>query len=81
MYYNHSVGSSAIQQINTAKNYFACDFACVVTNSRFSKQAIDMANKLKVILIGRVDLINILNAYKNGNKKFLKKLLEEKKIV
>ena len=81
LYYNHSVGSNAIQQINTAKNYFNSDFAVVVTNAKYSKQALDMANKLKVILIDRTDLIKILNAYKSGKKKFLKKLLEEKKNV
>lgn len=81
LYYNHSVGSSAIQQINTAKNYFLCDFAVVITNSKYSRQSIDMATKLNVILIDRQDLLNILRAYKRRDKKYLKKLLEGKKNV
>ena len=81
LYYNHSVGSSAIQQINTAKNYFECDYAVVVTNARYSKQAIIMAQKLNVLLFDRDDLKKILIKYKKKDKQFLKKYLEEKKNV
>ncbi len=78
LYYNHNVGPSAVQQANTAKNYYSCDFAVVITNSKYTKQAIDMADKLKVILLDRQDLVNILDNIKSDNKKFLGKLLEEK---
>ncbi|MBE5735049.1 MAG: restriction endonuclease [Clostridiales bacterium] len=76
LYYNHSVGSSAIQEINTAKNYYSCDYALVVTNSKYSKQAIDMANRLKVVLLDRSDLSKMLSNYRSNNKKFLRKYLE-----
>ncbi len=78
LYYNHSVGSAAIQEINTAKNYYAMDYAVVVTNSKYSKQAVDMANRLTVILFDRIDFVKLLQNYKSGNKKFLRKYMEEK---
>lgn len=78
LYYNHNVGSSAIQEINTAKNYYMCDYAVVITNSKYTKQALDMAENLNVILINRIDLVNILQAYKSKNKRFMRRLLEEK---
>lgn len=81
LYYNHSVGASAIQQINTAKNYYGCDYSVVITNSRYSKQAVDMARKLNVILLDRDDLGAMLQQYKDCNKKFLINLLEEKKCL
>lgn len=81
LYYNHSVGSSAIQQINTAKNYYKCDYSIVITNSKYSKQAVDMAKKLGVILLDRTDFNNILNQYKQENKHYLTKLLEERKCL
>ncbi len=78
LYYNHNVGASAIQQIETGKRYFACDYAVVVTNSRYTKQAIDMARQLNVILFAREDLKLMLNELRKRNKKFLKKYMEEK---
>ncbi len=78
LYYNHSVGASAIQQINTALNYYHSDYAVVITNSRYSKQAVDMAQNLGVLLLDRTDLNSMLENIKVNNKKYLKKLLEEK---
>jgi len=78
LYYNHNVGSSAVQQIETGKRYFACDYAMVITNSKYTKQARDMANQLNVILLDRQDMSSILRELRLNNKKFLDKLLEDK---
>lgn len=78
LYYNHSVGASAVQQIHTAKEYFGYDYAVVVTNAKYSKQAIDMANQLNIVLLAREDLSKMLRELKKHNKKFLKLYMEEK---
>ena len=36
LYYNHNVGNSAIQEINTAKNYYDATMGVVITNSYFN---------------------------------------------
>ena len=78
LYFGHKVGSSAVQEINTGKNYFSCDYAIIITNSQYSKQAVDMATKLEVILFNRNDLIKLLENFKINNKRYLIKLMEEK---
>ncbi len=51
MYYNHTVGNRAVQEAHTAKDFFDAQNAIVITNSKFSLPAQQMANKLNVILI------------------------------
>lgn len=50
-----------IHKINSAKIVFDCDLAIVITNNFFTKQAISQAKKLRVILIDRDSLIDMLN--------------------
>ncbi|MBQ4558100.1 MAG: restriction endonuclease [Clostridia bacterium] len=78
LYFGHKVGSSAVQEINTGKNYFNCDYAIIMTNSFYSKQALDMSDKLGIILFDRNDVAKLLLNYKNNNKRYLKKLMEVK---
>lgn len=74
LYFNHKVGSKAIQEIFTAKNYFNYSYAVVVTNSYFSNQAIELAKNLNIILIDRNILINLL---KTKNKQAFINLFSE----
>lgn len=60
MYYNHTVGNKAVQEAHSAKFFYNTHSAVVICNSRFSKSAIDTAEKLGVVLIGREELENIL---------------------
>ena len=60
LYFKSKVGSSAVQEIFTSKEYYNCNYSIVITNSYFSNQAIEMANKLGVILINRNDLIKLI---------------------
>jgi len=69
MYYNHNVSNSAIQQIYTAKEYFNANIAVVVTNSYFTKSAIELAEKLSVVLIDRTTLTSVLSG--TNLKKFI----------
>lgn len=77
LYYNHSVGNKAVQEVHTAKHFYEAQEAVVVTNWRYSSAAITMANKLNVKLIDRNDLITIINnLQKIENKDPLKQLLD-----
>jgi len=60
MYYNHTVGNKAVQEAHSAKFFYNTHVAVVICNSKFSKSAVDTAEKLGVILIGREELSNIL---------------------
>lgn len=54
--YGSNVGIQAIQEVFTAQHYFDCDEAWVVTNSRYTKSARLVGDKLSVRLIGRDEL-------------------------
>ena len=69
--YKNKVGISAIQQIAAAKAYYKADRTIVVTNSYYTKQAVNLAKKCDVQLIDRDELIKIM-ATVNGNEKVRK---------
>lgn len=60
LYYNHSVGNKAVQEIYTAKNLMLADYGVVITNSYFTPEAKQCAKKLNILLIDRISLQNIL---------------------
>ena len=56
-HYNFSkIGNDAVQQIYSAKEFFDCDIPVVVTNYEFTKQAKQLAEKLRVYLLHHEDL-------------------------
>lgn len=59
--YSGNVGNKAVQEVISAKSYYKCEVAMVITNSQFTRNAIEMAKNTDVILIDRFKLINILN--------------------
>lgn len=61
--YSGSVGNTAVQEAISAKSFYACDEAMVVTNSYFTKSAIELANAVSVRLIGRPDLQKYLDEH------------------
>ena len=61
--YSGSVGNTAVQEATSAKSFYACDEAMVVTNSYFTKSAIELANAASVRLIGRPGLQKYLDEY------------------
>lgn len=70
LYFNHSVGNSAIQEIATAKDYYLADKCVVITNSYFTKSAITLSISAGVTLIDRNGLNKLLTVEK-GEKKYL----------
>jgi HJR/Mrr/RecB family endonuclease len=54
------VSNSAIQEVFSGKHFYKCDDAMVVTNSYFTENAFEAARKLKVQLIHRKNLLEML---------------------
>lgn len=61
--YSGSVGNSAVQQVISAKTFYGCDEAMVVTNSWFTRSAKELAESAGVRLIDRDDLQKYLDDY------------------
>ncbi len=59
--YSGSVGNSAVQEAISAKSFYNCDEAMVVTNSYFTRSAIELATAASVRLVGRNDLQGYLD--------------------
>ena len=70
LYYKHSVGNSAIQEIATAKSYYLADKGVVITNSFFTKSAVNLSMTSDVSLIDR-DKLNELLTSPDNEKKYL----------
>ena len=49
-YYASAVGNSAVQQAYAGKTYYNCDVAMVMTNSTFTKSAVELAERTGVQL-------------------------------
>ena len=62
LYYNRSVSNSAVQEIATAKDYYQANRAVVITNSKFTKPAENLADKIGVKLIDRESLQTLLTS-------------------
>lgn len=61
--YSGSVGNSAVQQVISAKTFYGCDEAMVVTNSYFTRSAKELAESALVRLIDRDELQKYLDDY------------------
>ncbi len=58
--YSNPVGNTAIQEVVAGKSFYNANLACVVTNSSFTKSAIELAKANNVILWDRNKLKNLL---------------------
>lgn len=63
--YLGAVSNSAIQEVVAAKAYYRCENALVITNSYFTKAAINLALLNKVTLLDREKLKDKLEEYNN----------------
>jgi len=59
----HNVGNSAIQEAYAAKKHYGADECKVVTNSKFTKAAKELARSTKVELIDRRGLKELIDKY------------------
>lgn len=60
LYFKHSVGNSAVQEIATALDYYNADMGLVITNSYFTKSAINLSTCSGIKLIDRSKLQELL---------------------
>lgn len=60
--YNGLVGVSAVQEVLGAKSYYKAQKAIVVTNSKFTVNAIRLAKEANVIIWDRGNLIKLMGA-------------------
>lgn len=58
-YEGHPVGNKAVQEAISGKSYYHCAIAAVMTNSYFTSQAIEMAQKTSVVLWDRNSLMTM----------------------
>ena len=49
-FYSSPVGVSSVQEISAGKEFYNCHVAVVMTNSTFTKNATELAQKTKVLL-------------------------------
>ena len=62
--YKANVGNRAVQMILGAKSYYGCQEAWIVTNSFYTKAAIQMATKTNVVLVDRNGLLDLMTKNK-----------------
>jgi HJR/Mrr/RecB family endonuclease len=68
--YTDAVGNKAVQEAIAAREFHRCQFAMVVTNSRFTFSAGELATKAGVKLIGREELIQLLDIFNTRPKDY-----------
>ncbi len=54
-YYEKPVGNAAIQEAYAGAAYYGCDKAAVITNTSFTKSAVDLAEDTDVLLYSHID--------------------------
>ncbi|CAJ99592.1 restriction endonuclease [Helicobacter acinonychis] len=59
--YSHKVSPKAIQEVVSSKAYYACEKACVITNSYFTQAAQKLAQANEVLLIDRDEWVRFLD--------------------
>ena len=65
--YNGRVGNSAVQEAAAGKKYYKLDKVCVITNSGFTKSAIELARANGVQLIDREGLKELIKKARKNN--------------
>jgi hypothetical protein len=60
-FYSSPVGNKSVQEIYSAKDFYACDAAVVVSNAEYTRHARKIAASLNVALLHHDMLIQVLN--------------------
>lgn len=61
LYHNHTIGISSVQEVYSSIKYYNADLGIVVTNSKFSKNSINLANSTNILLWDKNTLIKLLH--------------------
>jgi restriction system protein len=74
LYHNHSIGISSVQEVYSSIKYYNADLGIVVTNSKFSRNSVNLANSTNILLWDKDMLIRLLN-FKDYEKKIFRNQL------
>ena len=55
-YYTYPVGNKAVQEAYAGANFYDCDKVIVMTNTTFTRSAIELAEKLDVELLSLIHI-------------------------
>jgi len=66
--YKSNVGKSAVQEIHAAKFYYKCDSAIVITNSKYTDPATQLAQSCNISLWDREKLIQEIKNLRRNTK-------------
>ena len=66
-YYSKPVGNKAVQEVAAGKNFYECDYACVVSNNSFTPAARKLASNLNISLLNEDNLAESLTAVISKN--------------
>ena len=61
-YYSHPIGNYAVQEVNAGVQYYNCDVGVVITNSSFTRSAIELAERCNIELWNGEYLKSKINA-------------------
>lgn len=75
LYTSHAIGVSSVQEVYSSIKYYNADLGIVVTNSKFSKNSINLANSTNVLLWDKNMLIKLLQFKDYEKKIFCNQLL------
>ncbi len=75
LYYNHSVGNKAVNEVHASKGYYDADVAMVITNHHYSHPAEILASKLNVTLIDRTGMKRLLDGTPATNTQYMRGLV------
>ena len=70
--YNSPLGNSCVQEVYSGKKYYNCHIAVVITNSTFTANAKELAQRDEVLLWDRNCLLVLLKQYAEANNKIVK---------
>lgn len=76
-FYSRPVGNKAVQEVIAGKDYYECDYACVVSNNSYTPAAKKLASTSHVLLLSEDDIIDALN--KTTKKKAKRSVSVKKK--
>jgi hypothetical protein len=62
--YSSPVGNTSVQEVYSAKDFYGCHYAVVVSNAEFTRAARKISSSLGVALVHHDDLLKIINAAK-----------------
>lgn len=60
--YSGLVKAEAVRQVVTALKFYGCDRAMVITNSTFSRPAVELADSNDCVLVGRTGLLQMTSS-------------------